>query len=245
MTQTTTSTVTPPTTGTPTPAVAPAATIRTMIVCVPDGLPTEVLASTRQLDRHLGVQGTVSPRFWAKPLYLWQRRQMFDLRKGRPTYCAGGPTRLLDLVGMRHAAGVGAGIRYQLWARVVHGTRPATPWPAFVQRHLADQAKYPLAKAEADFAAQPRVLAMAMHNAAAYGAGRVDVYELEMLQAGPVAYQHYHALTAVAGDAVLDTEGAKLQPASDAMADRVTYLDQATRYLDSLEESQRILAVAL
>ena len=230
---------------TPTEQVTATPTIRTMIVCVPDGLPTEVLTSTRQLDRHLCVQGTVSPRFWAKPLHLWQRRHMFDLRKGRPTYCAGGPSGLLDLVGMRHAAGVGAGIRYQLWARVVHGTRPATPWPVYLQRHLHDPAQYPLAKAEADFAAQPRVLAMAMHNAAAYGAGRLDVYELEMLQAGPMAYQHYHALTAVAGDALLDTEGAKLQPASDAMAHRVTYLDQARRYLDSVDESQRLLAVAL
>ena len=35
------------------------ATIRTMIVCLPAGLPTQVLASTRQLDRHLAVSGAV------------------------------------------------------------------------------------------------------------------------------------------------------------------------------------------
>jgi len=39
---------------------------------------------------------------------------------------------MLNLTGMRHAAGVGAGIRHQLWTHTVHGTRPATPWPTYL-----------------------------------------------------------------------------------------------------------------
>jgi hypothetical protein len=192
--------------------VTPTATIRTMIVCLPDGLPREALTAS-QLDRHFGVSGTLSPRFWASPaVYPWQRGQLFGLRKGRPAYCAGGPVKLLDLTGMRHAAGVGAGIRHQLWQQVVHGTRPATPWPTYLARHLADPAKYPLDRAEADFHNQPRVNAMRMHNAANYGAAHPQVEELEMFQAGPIAYQHYSATTAVCGDALLTPEGHKLAP---------------------------------
>jgi hypothetical protein len=234
-----------PTASTRPAPVTPTATIRTMIVCLPDELPREALTA-HCLDRHFGVSGTLSPRFWASPaMYPWQRGQLIGLRKGRPAYCAGGPVKLLDLVGMRHAAGMGAGIRCQLWSRVVHGTRPASPWPVYQARHLADPGKYPLQAAEADFNNQPRVNAMRMHNAASYGAAQLAVDELEMFQAGPVAYQHYAACTAVAGDALLTAEGHKLAPESDAFTHRVTYLEQAGRYLDTVETSQRLLAVAL
>ena len=222
-------------------------TIRTMIVCVPDGLPTEVLASTRQLEHHLAVAGTSSARIWAKPtLGPLARRQLIDAHKGRPTYCAGGPVRLLDLVGMRHGAGIGAGLRFQQWSRIVHGTRPATVWPVFVQRHLTDPTKYPMDTARADFDAQPRVLAMAMHNATVHTpAAHLDPHELEMLQAGPAAYANFHSLRAVCADALLTPDGARMQPASARFADWVTYLAHANRYLDSLDGKQRLLAVTL
>ncbi|ADL49603.1 MULTISPECIES: hypothetical protein [Micromonospora] len=227
------------------PAVTSAATIRTMIVCVPSDLPRESLTA-HQLDRNFGVQGTLSPRFWASPaVHLWQRSQMFGLRKGRPAYCAGGPARLLDLTGMRHAAAVGAGIRHQLFNRAVHGTRNANPWHVYEARHLANPQEYPRDKAVADFTNQPRVNAIRMHNAATYGAGQIALNELEMYQAGCMAYQHHSALTALAGDALITAEGAKLAPASDAMADRVTYLDQANRLLAAIDPDQRLLAVAL
>ncbi len=225
--------------------VTPTVTIRTMIVCLPDGLPSQALTAAT-LDRHFGVSGALSPRFWASPaMWLWQRRELFAPRKGRPVYCAGGPVRLLDLAGMRHAAGVGAGIRHQLWQRVVHGTRPARPWTEFHARHLAEPAKYPQERAEADYFNQPRVNAMRMHNAASYGAAHLEVGELEMFQAGPMAYQHHSATTAVCGDALLTPDGHKLAPESDALCHRVTYLEQAGRYLDTVEPDQRLLAVAL
>ncbi|WP_028188856.1 hypothetical protein [Salinispora pacifica] len=228
-----------------TPAVKPKATIRTMILCIPGELPREALTA-HQLDRNFGVQGTLSPRFWASgALYLWQRRQMISLRKGRPAYCAGGPVKLLDLDGMLQAAGMGAGIRHQLFSRVVHGTRNATPWHVYESRHLADPDEYPWDKAVADYNNQPRVNAIRMHNAATYGAGQISLNELEVYQAGSMAYQHHSALTAVAGDALITAEGAKLAPASDAMADRVTYLEQANRLFAAIDPDQRLLAVAL
>jgi hypothetical protein len=86
---------------------------------------------------------------------------------------------------------------------------------------------------------------MRMHNAASYGAADLPVEELEMLQAGPIAYQHDSATTAVCGDALLAPEGHKFVPASDALRHRVTDLEQAGRYLDTVEPDQRLLAVAL
>ena len=245
---TATATVTAPATVDPPRPVAPTPTIRTMIVCVPDELPTQVLNSTRQLDRHLGVQATSYARFWASPTVgWWYRPQMIDLRKAKagPRYCAGGPVRLLDLAGMRHGAAVGAGIRHQYWTAVVSGTRNATPWQTFLLRHLADPGKYPMATAQAEFEAQPRVLAMRMHNASAIGSVELDPYELEILQAGQAAYAHYHSMWSVCTDAVLTADGTLLQPASDAATHKVGYLSQAIRYVDNLDRDQRLLAVTL
>jgi hypothetical protein len=196
-----------------------------------DALPRDALTAS-QLDRHLGVSGSLQPRFWASPaMWPWQRGQLVALRKGRPACCASGPVRLLDLPGMRHAAAVGAGIRHQLWQQVVHGSRPATPWPIFLARHLADPRRYPYPTAHAAFHHQPRVNAMRMHNAACPG-GHLPVAELEMFQAGPAAYQHYSACTAICGDALLTADGHQLAPDSDALTHRVTYLEQAVRHLD-------------
>ncbi|WP_435124431.1 hypothetical protein [Micromonospora tulbaghiae] len=227
------------------PTVTPAPTIATMVICLPDELPAQALTS-HQLDTHFAVTGTLTPLFWATPgLRPWQRHLMIGLRKGRPAPCAGGPVRLLDLHGMRHAAAVGAGIRYQIWRQVVHGTRTAIPWPAFETRHLSDPDRYPLDTAIADFHTQPRVHAMRLHTAANPGPGQPGVGELEMYQAGQMAYQHYRAAVSVAGDAMLTADGRRLAPASDALAHRITYLEQALAHLDTLGPHQRLLAVAL
>jgi hypothetical protein len=233
-----------PSTGTNSTATAVAATVRTMVVCVPDELPRESL-STRLLERHFGVHGSLQPRFWAKAtMHTWQRRSMFDLHKGRPAYCAGGPAKLLDLTGMHHAAGMGAGIRHQMWMQAVHGTRSAEPWAVFEAKNLQRPATYPIETASADFWRQPRVNAMRMHNAQ-YSGAPLALEELEMYQAGPMAYQHYSASTAIVGDSLLTLDGHQMVPASDTMADRVTFLEQANRYLSTLGDSQRLLAVTL
>ncbi|MFI7208051.1 hypothetical protein [Micromonospora aurantiaca (nom. illeg.)] len=229
------------------PVAIPEAVVRTMIVCVTDEL-SPVLGSTRQLERHLGVSGTTCSRYWARTgLYPWQRRQLIDLRTAKtgPRYCAGGPIRLLDLAGMRHGAYVGASVRHAHWDRVVAGTKAATPWPVFLQRHLSDPSGYPMDTATAEFHRQPRVQAMRMHNAATHGPGQLDLGDLEMLQAGASAYANYHALWALCTDAFLTESGDRMQPASAFFADRITYLEQAARHLDSLDESQRLFAVDL
>lgn len=220
-------------------------TVKVMIVCVPDGLSGEVL-NRRQLDEHFGVCGTLSLHYWATPsLRMWQRGQLVDPRKGQPTVCAGGPAKLLDLRGMRHAAGLGAGMRHQMWSHAVQGTRPAMPWPQLLHQHLADPDRLPLQDAIDRFYNQPRVIAMRMHNAVNFGAGMLDLRELEMLQAGPMAYAHYRACMALAADTVITADGHRLVPESDAFAHRVTFLEQANRYLASIDDQQRLLAVAL
>jgi hypothetical protein len=226
----------------PTSTVRPDPTIRMMIVCVPGDLPGAAF-DRRQLDRHFAVQGCVAQRFWAKPAAVWNRRLLVDARNGRPTPCAGGPLRLLDLVALRHAYGVGAGVRHHTFTRVVRGTRDARPWVSFVQHHLDDPDGYPLQRADADFNNQPRILAMRSHNAVTVAAGRLDTAEVEMLQAGPVAYSNYRHLAAAVADAILTPDGDRMAPASDRFADRLTYLEQAHTYLDTLDPHTRVVAV--
>src|SRR5262249_1517802 len=150
--------------------VTPPATILTVIVCLPQGLPSEALTAA-QLDRHFGVSGTLHHRFWARAgLKPWQRGRLVGLRKGRPISCAGGRSHLLDLDGMRKAAAVGAALRHQLWQQVVPATPTAHPWQIFLARHLAEPARYPRQRVVEDFWNQPRVNAMRMHNAIGFGA---------------------------------------------------------------------------
>jgi hypothetical protein len=234
---------------TPTPRQAqPAtatATVRTMIVLLPDALPHEPLTA-HTLDRHFGVHGILQPRYWASTrLRMWQRQQMVLLRKGSPAYCAGGPVRLLDLTGLRHAAGVGAGIRHQVFTAATRGTRPAWPWHAYQAKHDQYPDRYSLADAARDFYAQPRITAMRMHNAVNPTAGHLDPTEVEMYQAGQMAYQYYSAATAICGDALLTDDGRRVAPASDALTDRTTYIEQAMRLLETLDDEQRLIAVTL
>jgi hypothetical protein len=49
----------------------------------------------------------------------------------------------------------------------------------------------------------------------------------------------------VCGDALLTPDGHKLAPASDTLANRVTYLEQAGRYLNTVEPDQRLLAITV
>lgn len=228
-----------------TPVVTPAPTIRTMIVCLPDGLPPQALRGTR-LDRHFGVSGTLAALFWAsKALHRWQHRHMFDLRKGRPAYCAGGPVSLLDLDGVRHAAGFGAGVRHTQWQHVVHGTPRANAWHVFQARYFSEPAKYPLARAEAEFWQQPRVSAMRLHNMNRPPAGQLPIEHLEMFEAGSATYQHYAAASTVCGDAMLTADGRIIAPAGDALSYRITYLDQATRHLGTIAPGEKLLAIAV
>jgi hypothetical protein len=216
-----------------------------MTVCLPDDLPTSVLAAAHSLDRHLGVPAATCPRFWVNGARRWQHRQLIDLRGGRPAYCAGGPVGLLDLAGMRQAAAVAAGIRYQTWTRVVAGTRPAVGWAEFAARHLTDPHRYPADRAAAEFARQPRVAAIRLHNAASPPTARLDLTELEAFQTGPAGYTTYHALCAAPADALLTADGRQLRPATGNLSDRISYLQAANHHIDTLHPTCRLLAITL
>ncbi len=231
------------TTVTSTAPVVPAPTVRTMIVCVPDALPGEVF-DRRLLDRHFGVQGNTAVRFWAKPSNVLRRRHLVDARNGKPTACAGGPLRRLDVPALRQSYAMAAAFRYQTWTAVTRGTRDARPWVSFLARHL-NEPDYPITVAEADFGNQPRVLAVRSHNAVTYGRAQLDEQDLEMFQAGPVAYQNYQYLTAMAADALLTSDGESMCAVSDRFADRLTYLQKANRYLDNADDDTRVVAVLL
>ncbi|RNH99683.1 hypothetical protein EEZ25_22115 [Micromonospora aurantiaca] len=238
----------PPQQSTPLPQVVPQAVIRQMIVCVSDDLAATLHTGVRNLERHFGVSGSSCRRIWVTPaIRAWQRGQLIDWQKAKtgPQCCAGGPIRLLDFTGMREGAHVSAMLRHQQWNHVVAGTRPATPWTVFLQRHLSDPSDYPLDVASAEFHRQPRVHAMRLHNAAANTAGHLDTDDLEMFQAGAAAYANYRALWALCTDALLTEDGTQMTPASAYLADRITYLHQAYRHLQSLPHTQQIFAIDL
>lgn len=228
----------------PAPATPPPVSVHEVTVCVPDEIPPQALTN-RQLDEHFGVRGTLTPRFWARADIRWHRRHLIDARKGTPTRCAGGPAKLLDLAGLRHAAAVGAAIRHQQWTAVVHGTRPATPWPVLRQRHVEDPDRFPMDAAVRVFYDQPRVNAIRMHNAVVHGAGRLALGELEMFQAGQLTYQHYTASVMVAGDMILTADGDRIAPGGDSLAHRISYLEHANRYLDTVDDDRRLLAITM
>jgi hypothetical protein len=178
-------------------------------------------------------------------MWMWQHKQLSAPRKGRPLYCAGGPVNLLDLDGVRHAAGFGAGVRHTQWQHVVHGTPRAHAWHVFQGRHLSEPAKYSLARAEAEFWGQPRVSAMRLHNMNQPPAGQLPIEHLEMFEAGAATYQHYAAASTLCGDAVLTADGRTIKPAGDALSFRITYLDLATRHLETIAPAERLLAITV
>ncbi|GIG63347.1 hypothetical protein Lfu02_77190 [Longispora fulva] len=220
------------------------AQITTVIVVVPDELPTAVLADGQALQRDLKLNGAPTPRFWTQGLRPWHRRHMVDLRRQRgQSYTAGGPIKLLNLAGMRHAASLWAGARHHQWSQIVRGLPQATPWHVQLRRHEQDPKKVSLEWARAEFMAQPRVLAMATYNTAFGDA--FDLDDVEAMQAGAHAYQAYRGMQAVCGDALITGEGEYLQPDSASMADWLTYLAAASRHLGSLDRDQRIIALKL
>jgi hypothetical protein len=229
---------------------APAqATIRTMIVCIPDGVTPQMLTTAHPAHPAFDDTTTFSTRFWATPkLRLWHRRQLINVRRGRkgtPTGCAGGRLSHLNLTLMRNTAGFHAGMRWQQWHQAVTGTRPARPWHEFAAEHRANPAKVRLDEARTRFFAQSRINAMRAYTAANPAAVPLDPYEVEMYQAGQQAYQHYHAMYVICADAIMPLSGDRIQPASDSLADRLTYLHQVTRLLHNLAATQRIAAISL
>ncbi|WP_412538694.1 hypothetical protein R8Z50_22915 [Longispora sp. K20-0274] len=216
-------------------------TATTLIVVVPDGVPASALASVTALAHHLAVSGTLVAKFWTKAR-PWHTRHLVDPgRCGNQKVAAGGQLRYLDVAGMRHAAAMSAGVRHHQWSEVTQGTRHATPWHVWLAKHVADPAKHPLKKVKAEYQAQPRVLAMATHNA---GFGqRFPTEDLEAFQAGAHAYATYCALRAVCGEALITATGTRIAPDGPDMAKQIAYLGAVHAHLESLDRTQRIVAL--
>ena len=220
-----------------------------MIVIVGKDLAPQLLTAGCPGQPPLDDGIVLCSRWWARgKLRVWQRAALVNLRhdgNGIPAVCAGGPIGYLDLAGMRAAAGFHAGLRWHQWSQAVDGTRAAQPWHVIEAQHRADPGKLPFAQARRRFLDQPRINAMHLSNAANPAAPQLDFAEIEMFQAGYQAYQHYHALTALCGDALMPADGERLQPAGDALADRISYLADAARLLESLPRKQCVVAVTL
>ena len=168
-------------------------------------------------------------------------------------WCAGGPVGLLDL------AGTAARLRAQAprdlddWHTIVAGTEPATAWWHYLDAHHADPDGYPLDRALAEFAAQPRVAAMADHNDRAAGSEvwyPADMYGpgLEALHAGVDELADYQAGLVAFADGLVTLDGQLLIPSftpvlvEQTLAERQVYHDRARRYVAGLDPTTLLVA---
>jgi hypothetical protein len=213
--------------------------VRTAVVCLPAETPISALTerATASIQAHGLATSGVLPHFHSRTRRV---SKLIDLWEG---LTSGGPVKLLDLDVTRARAARDAAGDWLLWNEVVARLRPAQPFWSFLDRHRADERRYPLAKAQADYRAQPQVLAMMAHNAMP-GRRQLPTAELEGFQAGYGTYVDLAWLAAVPGDGYLPTPGALLTPRSERLADQLTYLHQANGHLAQLPRAAHLVAVA-
>ena len=163
-------------------------------------------------------------------------------RFGAVTLAAGGRKSRLDLPGMSQHAASDAALRWRAWNLHINATtKPARVWEDFLAQHTNDPAKVSLAEARRRFEQQPRVLAMLAHA----GGHVFDPYELSLYQAGEATYAGLHWRVALIGDALITADGRLLRPATDSVADRFRFLNDACMYLRGLHNRARLCAVAI
>nr|BFE56374.1 hypothetical protein GCM10020063_009000 [Dactylosporangium thailandense] len=218
----------------------PTRTMGTAVVCLPAS--TQPAALAAQATATLAARGLatsgVLPHFHT---HTRRTGKLIDRWNG---LTSGGPIKLLDLHGMRTRAAAGAAAEWLLWQQVVAGTRPAQPFWAFADRHTADPHRYPLAKARGDYLSQPRVLAMAAHNAIPGQACPLPPSALEAFQAGYGTYVNLAWLAAVPGDGLALQAGGWLTSRSQRVADLLDYLATANAHLAQLPRDAHLVAVA-
>jgi hypothetical protein len=211
----------------------------TAVVCLPTDAPISALterATASIKARGLATDG-VLPHFRS---HTRRVSKLIDLWDG---LTSGGPVKLLDLDGTRTRAAYDAAADWLLWNEVVAKLRPAQPFWSFLDRHRADERRYPMAKAQADYLAQPQILAMMAHNAMP-GRRQLPTAELEAFQAGYGTYVNLAWLAAVPGDGFVPTTGELMTPRSQRLADQLTYLHQANAHLAQLPRDAHLVAVA-
>ncbi|MEV0717768.1 hypothetical protein [Asanoa sp. NPDC050611] len=221
-------------------------TDQVVTVCFAPGEDADWFAASEKVNDLLDANGTPARRFHVRHRRLigWLTRflgyYLLDAarRLGAVTMAAGGRKGRLDLNRTAAKAVNDASLRWRAWNIHVNATtKPARPWEDYLAQHHADPAKVTLTEARRRFEQQPRVLAMLAHS--------LDPYELSVYQAGEATYTALHWRTALIGDALITTDGRLLKPASDSVADRFRFLNEACIYLRSLRSTARLCAVAI
>jgi hypothetical protein len=170
------------------------------------------------------------------------RRSRLLLERRHGMTC-GGPIRLLDLDATRRHGGNAAAAQWQTWRHVVASTRPAQSFRHFTDRCHDDPDGYCLERARADYLAQPRVIAMSVHNAMPRRRCTLPAGALEAFQAGYGTYSRLGWLAAVPADGLLRLDGDQLSTAASVhLVDQVAYLQAANTYLDALPPDVYLIA---
>ena len=215
-------------------------------VCFSPGADADWFAASEKVNDLLDAHGTPARRYHVRHRALigWLTRffgyYLLDAarRFGAVTLAAGGRKSRLDLTRTATTATHHATLRWRAWNTLISATtRPARPWEDFLAQHHADPAKVTRNEARRRFEQQPRVLAMIAHH--------FDPYELSVYQAGEATYVGLHWRIALIGDALITTDGRVLAPASDSVADRFRFLNEACIYLRGLRGDARLCAITL
>ncbi|MFI7077167.1 hypothetical protein ACIBO1_07730 [Micromonospora sp. NPDC049903] len=215
-------------------------------VCFAPGVNADWFAASEKVNDLLEANGTPARRYHVRHRALvgWLTRffgyYLLDAarRFGAVTLAAGGRKSRLDLTRTAATAAHHAAMRWRAWNIHINATtRPARPWEDFLAQHHADPGKVSLNEARRRFEQQPRIVAMIAHH--------FDPYELPVYQAGEATYTGLHWRTALIGDALITTEGRLLTPASDSVADRFRFLNQACAYIRSLRADARLCAITI
>lgn len=223
----------------------PRVNVARTIVCLPPDTDPKLLPelATAKLRMHGFIPNGAVPHF---PARTRRASNLVDRWHG---LTSGGPIRLLDLTAMRRHAQDAAWAQWLLWQQVVADTSPAKPFWHYTDRHRADPPGYPLARAQAEYTAQPRVLAMTAHNARPDTATlQVPTAALEAFQAGLNTYLSLAVLAVVPADGVATTHGAHggwLTCTSARLADQLAYLQAANAHIDGLHPNQQLIAMTI
>jgi len=231
----------------------------TLVVCLPAGSSRErqnlreTLAAA--VDPHVAVpagviDGSHFP-LWHNPDAVESTMLLLpnmDPDIPEVVWCAGGPVGLLDLDTTAAYVRRLADHDVDRWHTAVAGTPPAVAWWHFLHAHRADQHRYTLARAVADFQAQPRIAAMRDAAGQGYGA---DMYGpgLEAVSAGAGEYADYQAGLLSFGDGLIGLDGDLLVPApatglvEQTLLQRRLYHQRARRYIQSLDPGVVLAAV--
>ncbi|MCY1144023.1 hypothetical protein OWR29_39020 [Actinoplanes sp. Pm04-4] len=219
----------------PTPTAPPGPTI--VVALNPETADTDVLAAAVAAAR----RHRLSP---AQPRPYFLRRRGVLHGKHAAARVSDGPLARLDLDAMRQSAVAAAGAQWRWWHHIVEGTPVARPMWSFADRHRTQPERYPYRQAESDYAAQPRILAMAAYNAMPQH-WPLPLSALEAFQAGWSTYLNLAWLSAVCADGLITADGRWRTTATERLSDQVHYLNGANAYLATLTRTDHLVALSL